>query len=353
MPPLTQDNRDMIYNLRFNEDRPWAYIYDWFQKYPRDTVREIYHEELEKRGYTSDGVPKPRIEGVPLAEGDDVDEDEIWRLALQKSQKKAQHEGRKQSSIITFDHGPVCLAFLADLHTGSTGVDYARLDSDACLIRDTPGMYTGLAGDLTDNFIMGRLQAIRFGAEFSITQEWVLAKRILKVLAPSMLFSVSGNHDLWSYALTGIDYMKEVNKQINPDILYAKYDLPFVLSVGGNEFRIRARHSWKGSSIYNDTHGIERAAKFDKGRHFDVGVGAHTHASGLYRQFNNGGQTGHAILCGSYKVHDSFPDKVGFPKANKSAAVAMVFSDNPNLIPWGTNCLETAADYMRTMYKDD
>ena len=120
-----------------------------------------------------------------------------------------------------------------------------------------------------------------------------------------------------------------------------------MLSVDGNEFRIRARHSWKGSSIYNDTHGIERASKFDKGGEFDVGIGAHTHSSGLYRQFNNGGHTGHAILCGSYKRYDDFADRHGFSKSNESAAVAMVFSEAG---AWGTNDLEIAADYMRTMY---
>jgi hypothetical protein len=238
---------------------------------------------------------------------------------------------------------------MADQHAGSTGTDYARIDQDVQTIVSAPGMYAVQVGDITDNFIIGKLKAIRFGAEFSIGQEWVLAKRVLKMIAPKLLVSISGNHDLWTYALTGIDYLEEVHKQLNPDILYAKFDLPFILSVGGNEFRVRVRHSWKGSSVYNDTHGIERAAKFDQGREFDVGVGAHTHASGLYRQFNNGGRTGHAILCGSYKRFDGFADRHGFSKSNESAAVAMVFSEGG---AWGTNDLEIAADYMRTMYKD-
>ena len=347
MPSLTQQERDLIYTLRYEEQRNWTYIYERFPNHLKSSLRHTAQQVRNKHGYTHDGVPKPRIEGVTLAEGDAVDEDEVWRLALQKSEKKRGIEEKKADAIIEFPHGPVCLAFFADQHAGSVGTDYARIDRDVQIVRDTPGMYAVQHGDIVNNFIIGKLQAIRFGAEFSICQEWTLAKRVLRMLAPKLLVSISGNHDLWTYALTGIDYLKEVHRELNPDILYAKYDMPFVLSVGGNEFRIRARHSWKGSSIYNDTHGIERASKFDKGREFDVGIGAHTHASGLYRQFNNGGKTGHAILCGSYKVYDDFTDRHGFSQSNESAAVAMVFSESG---AWGTNDLEIAAGYMRTMY---
>ena len=37
----------------------------------------------------------PRIEGVTLAEGDAIDEAEVWRLALQKSEKKRRLEEKK------------------------------------------------------------------------------------------------------------------------------------------------------------------------------------------------------------------------------------------------------------------
>ena len=334
--------------MRYEDDYEWSEIYERFPSHLKDSLRHTASRERNKRGYTHDGVPKPQIEGVSLAEGDAVDEAEVWRLALQKSEKKRQLEERRQDAIIEFGHGPVCLTFMADQHAGSTGTDYARIDRDVQTIVDTPGMYAVQAGDIVDNFIMGKLKAVRFGAEFSISQEWVLAKRVLKLLAPKLIASVGGNHDLWTWALTGVDYLQEIHRQLNPDILYAKYDVPFILSVGGNEFRHLARHTWKGSSIYNDTHGIERASKFDKGREFDVGIGAHTHSSGLYRQFNNGGHTGHAILCGSYKRFDDFADRHGFSKSNESAAVAMVFSEAG---AWGTNDLEIAANYMRTMYK--
>ena len=349
MTSLTPAERELVYALRYEKRADWSSIYDRFPHHLESSLRHAAYRERDKRGFTHEGVPTPRIEGVSLAEGDAVDEAEIWRLALQKSEKRRELEERRQRAIISFYRGPVCLVFMADEHAGSTGTDYARIDQNIQTINDTPGMFVVQVGDIVDNFIVGRLQAVRFGAEFSIDQEWVLAKRVLKLMAPKLLASVGGNHDLWTWGLTGIDYLKEIHKKINPDILYAKYDLPFILSVGGSEFRVRVRHSWKGSSIYNPTHGIEVAAKFDAGRPFDIGVGAHTHTAGICRPFVNGGKDSLAILCGTYKRIDDFPERHGFPMANRSAAVAVIIDEHG---VWGTNILERAADYMRTMYKE-
>ena len=349
MTPLSPDDRQLIYHMRYEEQRRWPFIYALFPNHLKPSLRRVGWEEKQKRGPSSDTIPSPRIEGATIAEGDDVNEDEVWRLALQKAAKRRQVEERKQDGIVEFDRGPVCLVMMADQHAGNTGTDYARIDNDTQLVLDTPGMYVMQVGDVLDNFIIGRLKDIRLGTSFTIGEEWVLAKRVLRLLAPKLLVSISGNHDLWTYALTGIDYLKEIHKQLSPDILYEKWDSSFILSVEGNEYTVRARHSWRGNSQYNDTHGIERAAKFDKGKHFDIGIGAHTHASGLYRQFNNGGRTGHAILCGSYKTFDTYAERMGFPMANESAAIAMVFTAEGC---WGTNDLEIAADYMRTMYDE-
>ncbi len=352
MPRLSQDDRDLIYRLRHENNPPWSWAHiqdNYFPDQLRSSLRRVASDENKKHHPPAAvPVPTPTIEGATIAEGDDVDEEELWRLALQKSEKRRQVKQLKQDNRISFAHGPICLVFVADQHAGSLDTDYARIAQDAQIINDTPGMYSVAVGDIVDNFIIGRLKQIRIGTEFSVTQEWVLAKRVLKLMAPKMIASISGNHDLWTYALTGIDYLKEIHRELNPDILYAKYDLPFILTVGDWKYRIRARHSWPGYSQFNDTHGIEKATKFDKSNDFDIGIGAHTHASGLAKEFNNGGKTAHAILCGSYKVDGDFKEQRGFPGANESAAVCMVFTEDGE---WGTNKLEATADYMRTMYK--
>jgi hypothetical protein len=324
----TPNEREQIYHerrkLEEQEQRSWQEIYDQFPHIPRNQVRKIYYRESRKRSDPALAVPIPSVKVVGVApEEPEIDEEEVWSRAVNKSRRRRQREEKRNGQSISFSHGPICLVWMADTHLGNTGVDYDRLTEDVDTIVSTPGMYVCVLGDLLDNFIMGRLKDIRLGAEFSISEEWVLARRVLRRLAPKLLLSVSGNHDLWTYALTGIDYLRDVHALLNPGIVYAKYDTTVALSVGDRSYTMRARHKWKGYSQYNDTHGIEWAAKFDKGRHFDIGIGAHIHKGALYRQFVNGGVTGHAIMCGSYKVYDDYPEMIGLPEANEAAAVAM------------------------------
>ncbi|RMG91144.1 MAG: hypothetical protein D6706_18520, partial [Chloroflexi bacterium] len=115
--------------------------------------------------------------------------------------------------------------------------------------------------------------------------------------------------------------------------------------------RIKLRHKWRGSSIYNPTHAIERAAKFDKGDHFDIGVGAHTHVSGLVRMFNNGTKTGLAVQCGTYKRHDNFAEEVGFEQPNAMTAVPVVIHGRHRYTTFST--LDDALDYMNLYWRTE
>lgn len=326
----------------------WSPVYRLYPGIPKSSIKDIFYRwQQDKRGYQES--PYPEIIGDFSSEIE-IDEEAVWQTALDISRRKKKARETSRNHQIIFRKGPICLVFMADQHLGSYGTDYLRLDRDISTILSTPMTYVCHAGDIIDNFIMGRLKDIRLGDTFSVSEEWALAKRVLRLLAPRIVLSVSGNHDLWTYALTNIDYLAEIHKLINPDILYAKYNHNVDITVGDHTHRLRVRHSWRGSSIYNDTHGIERAAKFDKGEHFDIGVGAHTHVSGLYRQFNNGGKTGHAIVCGSYKIEDPYADKKGFPKPNEAAAVAIIVHESGAIM--GTNSLAAASEIMKLYYDD-
>jgi hypothetical protein len=142
--------------------------------------------------------------------------------------------------------------------------------------------------------------------------------------------------------LVGIDYFKDIMAQAVPDALYGVHSVLFKLVVGNAEWRVKARHKWSGHSMYNPTAGIERAARQDG--NFDVGIGAHTHASGLSRQFNNGGKTGYAVLCGSHKEEDDFSDYLGCAIPNESTTVPLVFTSRQSIIAFQT--VQDASEYM-------
>jgi hypothetical protein len=251
----------------------------------------------------------------------------------------------RQTQRIRFRRGPIAIAFAADLHLGSTGVDYERVFREAQIIAETDGMYLMLVGDLVDNFILAKLVCARWSTAVSLEEEWVLLKKYLDVVADKLLVSVSGNHEKWTYALSGIDYFKEALARVRRDVVYDTDDALVRLEVGRAVFPTRLRHRWLGNSIYNPTHGIERAYRFDGD--FIVGVGGHDHAAGLARQFNAGGRTGMAVLCGSYKRVDPFARAKGFARPNGSTAVTVIFDEDGTMI--GIDRLEYAASVIRKL----
>lgn len=278
---------------------------------------------------------------MPAGEG--PDEEAVYKKAVDVWKRTANRLSVWEAQAIRFRKGPVCLVFVADLHLGNSGTNYPRIFGELEMILQAPNTWLVTVGDLLDNFVIGKLQAARMGAEMGIPEEWALVRRYLRMAAPKLVLSVGGNHEFWAAKLTGIDYFAEVLTQTAASgTLYHPHDARVNLVVGRSQLRLRIRHKWRGSSIYNATHGIERAAKWD--HDFDIGVGAHTHVSGLVREFNNAGKTGLALQCGSYKVVDEYAISGGFARPNTNTAVALIADQEGRFM--GTSDLKLAVGMM-------
>lgn len=283
----------------------------------------------------------PIVRGVTASEL--PDEDEIYDRAVREWRKIERLYRRQVLQQIRFTESPIALAFIGDLHLGSSGTDYERAFGEAEIIAETPQMYAILCGDLLDNFIAPKLMAARMNSAIGIQDEWVLVRRYLKIIAPKLLASVEGNHERFTFLLAHIDYFKDVLQSIKPTALYDTDDTLIDIQVGEAHFPTRIRHRWRYRSIYNLTHGIEQAHRHDG--NFLIGVGAHSHASGVIRGFNARGENGVAILCGSYKVHDPYAKQAGFPKCNTNTAQTIILFDDGTKI--ACENLQRAAETMR------
>ena len=316
----------------------------------RETIRSAARTYRAKHPAEFVDLDTPRlldIEGV-TAEEHLPDEEDVYRRACDEYEKTRKLYERKRNQHIDFDSGPVAIVEVADLHSGDVGVDYERAFAEAELIRDTPGMYVITVGDMVNNFIIGTLAQARSGTRLSIPDEWALLRRYLKIIAPKWLLAVGGNHDQWTTMLTGVDYFAEIVGQIKSRVIYDSDDVLFTLNVGDWSIPCRARHKWRGNSIYNVTHAIERAAKFDDD--FLIGFGAHTHVGGYVRDMNVGGMDGKAVQAGTYKRIDGFARRMGFAKPNLSTAVAVVISPEFHSLS-GFNNLYECANYMSCVYE--
>jgi hypothetical protein len=278
------------------------------------------------------------------------DPDEVFERACTEWRNAERLIAARANQRLSWDYGPIALVNTADWHLGGSGVDYPRLDRELHIIADTPGMFAIGAGDLLDQMIVGRLLDERKGTRLSVRDEWVLLRRELAVIAPKLVAIITGNHDNWAEALTGISYFERELADLQPRALYDTQDARVTVSVGDWDVPVRIRHKWRGSSIYNPTHGIERAAKWD--HNFVIGFGAHTHRGGVCRDFNLGnGNIGVAAMAGSYKLldGDAYARRQGFARPAETTSVAVVINAEQRSLT-GFNDLASCAEYMEAVY---
>lgn len=288
--------------------------------------------------------PPPEIEG--LTAEDCSNDEELWERALRIQEPAERIREKRRDQTIPFEWGPIAIAFLSDVHFGSSGVDYEAVRRDAEIVRDTPGMYAVYHGDGTDNWIVGKLQGLQRDQAIPHDDAIRLHKSWLGMIGEKLILAVPGNHDLWTKKIAGVEYVRD--HLGNRRCLYHPYDITFRLKVGENEFTVQVRHKWKYGSVFNATHGLQVGwARGDVD--YDIAVGGHTHIGTFFHDFHKHNKRRWAVLTGTYKRYDSWGEECGFPTPKDSGCGALVI-DNDGTIN-GFRDLRTAADFLTFLYQ--
>lgn len=316
------------------------------ERYPNRTLgsARLKLASLDRAGSgTADAPPPPVIIGQTSRSSHDPDE--IRRQAEARFAAQAKRRAVQRNQTISFPHGPVALIFIGDQHIGSSGTNVARMFREQETIMATPGAYVCLTGDVVDNYVIGKLTAQNMLHGMTVPEEWELARHYVSRFRDRLVAVSSGNHPQWTTRLVGLDY----DREITPDgVLYDADDLVFDVNVGPHRVKVRVRHRWSGSSIYNPTHALERAARFDSSDP-DVFVGAHIHVGAVAREFILNGQRKLALLSSAYKEIDSYQRQSGFVENDASTAVALVINADGSW--FGTSSLDSVLSYMRGVYR--
>jgi hypothetical protein len=286
----------------------------------------------------------PTITGVTANEPKDIDE--IKRRAIYDFKQRNNLEDRKLNQTIRIPFGPACIVFTGDVHFGNVGTDVARVFAEHDLIKSMPNTYLISMGDLLDNFIIGNLRGVHAKSRSSISDQWALAEVLLRSMEDKLIGVVGGNHEAWSNLLSNVDVLSKI---VPKGPLYDSDEIRVTLKVGPHEYRVRARHKWKGYSMFNPTHGQEKSEKFDA-RGFDIFIGAHTHQGSMAREFITGdGERKLAIQTGAYKMFDEYARTEGFPGNDGSTASAIILFEDGGWMT--TSSLDHAAKVMRAFKK--
>lgn len=314
-------------------------------------ARYYYAKKTGNAGGVAGGVK--RETSAPVAEeicfeiigvGPDVDlipPEQLWQGAIEAQTHVLEilkRRRREQKIILPV---PGALAFLSDLHFGSPFTDYQAAKSDAEIIRDTPDMKAGFIGDGVDNWIVGKLAGLQRHQAITFDAEWQLFFSWLEILNGSMAFVVSGNHDNWTRKIAGVDRIREYLR--GTMLLYHSQQVKFDLVVGPQSYVVKARHKWKGSSVFNPTHGLEVGWERG-GDDFDIALGGHTHIGTYCRPFDRHDRRRLAILIGTYKVADEHGEEIGVAPSQGRGCGALVFDKDGDFV--FVENLNTAAQYL-------
>jgi len=284
------------------------------------------------------------IEGVSAADTR-PDHNVIYDLMSNRFNEYQSVAKQKAAQKITFRDGPIMVANQGCVHFGSV-MDIKLLFDEARLVLNTPNSYLALNGDIMDNYIFdGFAKETVNNRKITITEESEMSLAYFKMISSRLIAVVAGNHDLFSEKASGIDPIAGILRVIESEALYDKYQLEFILDVAGLEVPVKMRHNWRGYSIYNPTHGIERDLASNP--NIRIGVGAHTHNGPLVRErLNAYGEKQIAIQLGTYKSYDSFSMLKGFPKQSTLSSAAYIIDPNSQQQIYAFSSVIDACRYM-------
>jgi len=190
-------------------------------------------------------------------------ESDLW-LALERVQQTYQALDPRQEevSITLPDDGPVMIVMSSDWHVGHTLTDMTALRIDLETIRDTPGVYAVLGGDLFDNVVTAVAGRGMHHEQLTPAQfQQILVDHAVSYLGrENVLAMVLGNHDEWSDTSTGWDPIAYLARKLR--CAYLGHWGFLNITLGRHTYRILAAHKFRMSSSFNKTHMAKRAMEF-------------------------------------------------------------------------------------------
>lgn len=254
----------------------------------------------------------------PLPDDSEPVSEIIARKCRTFERQASRRKAERWLPITVDEAGPFGLLVVGDEHIDDNYADWPQLLADLKLARETPGVYACAMGDATNNWV-GRL--IREYADQSTTRKEAraLAKWLLSDDAAPWLFRLIGNHDKWNEGDVIIGLFADSAYHV------ADWEARIELRAAGQRFRIHASHDFKGSSIWNKTHGPLRAAMLSGGA-AELYLCGHKHTLGTQSfEIEETGQLVHVARARGYKAHDMYAVTNGYAQGKHGASVFILF----------------------------
>jgi hypothetical protein len=254
------------------------------------------------------------------------------------------HEARDLIPVRITMPGPIGLLCQGDPHLDNDGSDFPSLEADLRAIANQPRVMALSIGDVTDNWV-GRLERLYALSSVKAADAFRLAEWMFSYPGVNWLGLVSGNHDKWSGHRDPLKWITKARVGIHEDdVLRMALNHPC-----GAETRIHARHDFKGSSIWNDMHGLKR--EVSTGWRDHLLVAGHRHLGEDGGIINADGFVTQLLRLSGYKRADSYATQGQF-KAKPMHPSALVIinpnrSDNERGRVWVAPDVAEGVDYLK------
>ena len=239
---------------------------------------------------------------------------------------------------------PIGICWFGDPHLGNPGCNISLLRKDVRIVVSTPGLYGANIGDTVDNW-GGRLTRLYAETTMTRTREQKHATWFLKDTNIPWLLWLMGNHEFMDGAFEA--HIKATNGNVIPMMDWrARFILEFA---NKRAIRVDASHDFKGHSMWNEMHALDRAA-ITEGSAADLFVAGHRHTWGLKVRELPDNTVTTLVRVRGYKHIDTFADRHGFVNQINGSSVVTVLDPHarsPVELVRAFADVEEGADYLR------
>lgn len=221
--------------------------------------------------------------------------------------------------------GPYGICWFGDPHLDDPYCDLAGFERDANICANTEGMFGANGGDSINNWV-GKLERLYGEQSATVSEGWELVDWALNKLGVNWLLWILGNHDTWNYG-------KRIFEGMNTNgVLMRDWDAKMrIVSPCGGVVTAWARHNFKGTSIYNELHGLKRAAMIDEHADIYAAFHLHTFATGQFELAS--GRRATLIRARGYKDSDHYAVLNQFTEQRAGQSVATIITPRLGAAP--------------------
>jgi len=278
-----------------------------------------------KRGAAMFDGPTPAVVPAELPQPDLPFEERLEMNIRRNAQRIAHAQAQSWQEVRIPISGPYGICWFGDPHMDDPFCDLALLREHGEIVARTPGLYGANGGDSINNWV-GRLEKLHAFQNVTQPEAWEHVDWLMNKLGIRWLLWLLGNHDVWNY---GYDIFTRANPQ---KVLMRDWDAKLQLrSPCGGVCRVWARHDFKGTSIYNELHGLKRAAMMDEQSDIYLGFHQHTWATGQGEL-----AAGHEytlVRARGYKMVDDYALKKQFVQQKRGQSIVTVIEPRTDGAP--------------------